>query len=514
MKTSDPRFELIRRCHDGVATAEELSQLENALRQDAVFRVGYLRYMNLDVALSAAVEVPECMVPSESRWITWRPLMAAAAAIALLGVVLWPVREQVRTNPVATLLFSEGCEWQDGVTRMDGLPLEAGELQLKRGMAVVRFVGGAEMVLSGDTSVDLDSRGSVRVRRGHITVRVNEEGVGFKVYTPSRELTDLGTEFEVKVSPDGQTELQVLDGAVSYANPGASTPDAPQVTAGKAVRFAAASHAPPSEIKFDARPFADILERAEFSPRDDMLLVYEPFDYADSPLPLNRADHGMGWAGTWRVGPLANLLPSDPGDLHIATDRLHGPWGVKGGRRGMLEVDGRFGSRMRALAQPVRLDRDGIYYLSMMVRWEVPANQLKSKAWRFLRLALRSSTDYEGDRVSLTLPGFLRPQVQTSDGYRFMSPAHVNANEAQLWCAKIIARAHGEDEVSFRIYGESDTLDFAEPAYWHVASQGEHSDAVLDQLILAAGGVGKAWFDELRIAKSWREVMPPKLPTH
>lgn len=521
--------DLIQRYIAGLTSDEETLRLEAALKADDALADLFLRHIELNLALEVSASSAEVtrellaapISTSGLNWPSWRPL-TAVVSIALLGLVLWQMwldntRTQLRSgraDTVATLLFSEDCEWLDGKSLSDGQPLVNGALNLKRGMAIVRFHGGAEMVLSDETSVVLDSRASVRVNRGRITVRVNEESVGFKVHTPSSELTDLGTEFVLKVSDDGETELHVLDGAVRYTEPGKSMPnDGLQVTTGRAVRFTALGELPPQDIAFDARSFDDILRGATVAPRENKLLVYEPFDYPEAQVPLMRAGRGHGWNGNWQIGPLAKLPVDDPGDMRIAYNRLQGPWRVAGGHRGMLELDGQFGSRMRVLANPVRLDRDGIYYISMMVRWEIPVDSERSSESRFLRLALRSSTHYGGDRVSLTLPGFLRPQVQTMDGFKFTSPAKVRDDEAQLWCAKIIAREYGEDEVSFRIYGEQDSLDFAEPAFWHITSRSTESDAVLDQLVVAAGGVGTAWFDEIRIATSWREVMPPKLMT-
>lgn len=88
MKTNDPRFELIRRCRDAEASAEELEQLDSLLREDADFRHAYLRYINLDVALNASgrtVPMPGgCEIPPRPPrhvWLSWRPLTAAAAGI-------------------------------------------------------------------------------------------------------------------------------------------------------------------------------------------------------------------------------------------------------------------------------------------------------------------------------------------------------------------------------------------------------------------------------------------------
>lgn len=88
MNTNDPRFELIRRCRDGEASTEELAQLEVCLREDTDFRLAYVRYFNLDLALCAvakAVPKPETItassLPRKNAWLSWRPLTAAAAGI-------------------------------------------------------------------------------------------------------------------------------------------------------------------------------------------------------------------------------------------------------------------------------------------------------------------------------------------------------------------------------------------------------------------------------------------------
>ncbi len=84
--------DLIQRHIAGLTTEEEAALLQNALkRDDAVARL-YLRYMNLDVALEAHAAsseavtemliAPDAATPGRStRWLSWRPLAAAAAGL-------------------------------------------------------------------------------------------------------------------------------------------------------------------------------------------------------------------------------------------------------------------------------------------------------------------------------------------------------------------------------------------------------------------------------------------------
>jgi hypothetical protein len=133
MTTDDPRFDLIRRCHEGEATAEELVRLEASLREDPDFRLAYLRYTNLDLALGAsATSQPQAKpttqilsVTKPTHWLSWRPLTAAAAGIVfgmfcttLVHGLVAQRTATVRATPVS--VFDPSLE---GIKPLDkGLP--------------------------------------------------------------------------------------------------------------------------------------------------------------------------------------------------------------------------------------------------------------------------------------------------------------------------------------------------------------------------------------------------------
>jgi hypothetical protein len=92
MKTNDPRFEIVRRCRDGEASAEEFAMLESSLRDDKAFRDAYVRYINIDMALGTALKLVTIPIKDaadfksrSSAWVSWRPLSAAAAGL-LVGM--------------------------------------------------------------------------------------------------------------------------------------------------------------------------------------------------------------------------------------------------------------------------------------------------------------------------------------------------------------------------------------------------------------------------------------------
>ncbi|MBM4094669.1 MAG: FecR domain-containing protein, partial [Planctomycetes bacterium] len=412
---------------------------------------------------------------------------------------------------VATLVFADTCRWADAsLPLVEGQRLTKGELNLVEGLAMVRFDGGATAVLSGDVRLKLESRGSLRLYKGRLTVQAPDEAVGFTVRTPVRDVVDLGTEFAVEVDRDGATELHVLDGAVETREPSGQPGSGHLIRGGEAVRFEVGSSQSHS-VTVNAKSLQQLLREAKPKPREDLLKVYEGFQYELGSLPVDQANGRWGWRGPWRLRTEAEGVLREPDsttDMRIAFQELAVPWPIRGGRAGMLEMPPGDNYRLRALDQPINLAKDAVYYISMMIREEPPADPTPQALHQSAaRLTLRSSGDYWGDRVSFALPGTRKPHIEVADFIRFTG-SPIAERQSLLWTAKIIARRQGEDEVYFRLYQEGDSLDIVEPAEWSIVSRGIHSDARLDLLVLTSTGETRRWFDELRIGTSWRAVVP------
>ncbi len=76
------------------------------------------------------------------------------------------------------------------------------------------LVGGAHILLEGPATINLIGPQHVAVARGNLTALVPPEDLGFRVSTPTARIIDLGTEFRVSVSDDGQTDVELLQGEV------------------------------------------------------------------------------------------------------------------------------------------------------------------------------------------------------------------------------------------------------------------------------------------------------------
>lgn len=435
--------------------------------------------------------------------------MAAVLAVLLAGTVFLGLGRKADSPDqpaVATLLLSEGCRWKgnDG-SLLEGQRLHVGPLRLLEGSAVLRFSGGAEMILQGDAEVDLISAASVKIHRGEAVIRAEDGAEGFTVITPEGNLVDLGTEFAVKVDERGSTELHVHEGEVAARES--------IVAAGEAVRFEHnGTGQTRSEVALNAPRFREALERSNARERRDLMWVYEGFDRPEGEYATGDLNNGKGWAGPWRL-----RRPEERGhhaaDSHEGMTISHGmmkvAWPVKGGRFGMLELPPGRNIRVRQLERPIDLAKNGVVYLSFLAA-EIPsAGSVGIPVHRDdLRLTFRSSDDYFGESLSFGWSKKRMPRVQMGGGGLQRALREVPEDETVFCVAKIVHSKKSTDRISFRFYRESDDLDVLEPADWDIEIEDANLDARLDLLLVTSVGNQARFIDEIRMGPSWRSVTP------
>lgn len=502
--------DLLRKLSDGTLTPGEARELNEHLRGNPEACEVYLNHITLEAQLErelgGVTQMPDTgqIIGSRieplprPRWI--KAVLATAAAIAL-AFFLWP--QAGSGSPVATVLLSENCVWKDRENLPEGSRLAAGRLQLASGTAILRFDGGAEAVLRGGTTLELQTAMQARLVSGEVVIRAEGDANGFTLLTPASELTDLGTEFAVKVNPTGVTELQVLDGQVAYGGDIANAGHALRLQNGKSAEA----------IPLTAPRFADIVKETAPRERRDLMTHYEGFHYDEGRYQTGEIKRGIGWAGPWRLRQGIELR--NPNETDSTTDMriVHGglsvPWPIPGGRLGGLEMPAGRSFRIRPMQRGIEMAADGITYFSLMtLEPDHSPRKLPTRPQEGVRLTFRSSADYWGPLLSFGWDKKLQPHIQAGAAGAFVSPAQIPDAQSLLWVGKIIRRSHGEDEVAFRIYGQEDTLDYAEPPTWHVASRGLHLDAVFDLVMLSSTGTSPRIVDELRIGPTWRSVVP------
>ena len=171
-------------------------------------------------------------------------MMGIAAAIAALfvGVWFWGAGTLVdQTNTVAEAdqdasrpqrepdIHPTDAEWiAEIVRKIDCVlsdeswavatqsKLHAGQvIRVERGFIEIRLRNGIVIVLDGPGEFTLTDLRNGVLEYGGLAVRVPKGAEGYVVDTPTARLTDLGTEFAVRVSSRGATRLRVLEGKVA-----------------------------------------------------------------------------------------------------------------------------------------------------------------------------------------------------------------------------------------------------------------------------------------------------------
>ena len=536
-------------CDGELAEAQQL-RLEELLDADAECRRYYLEYMDLQAQLlrhplehGRGVGQPEGkrdqqMVPPRNKRRVQRAMgyvlvAAGTLAASLLLQVFWrlhsassepvpiqnPNRETtVASNAeyVATLTQTANCVWQDAnEARRAGSRLVPGELDLRKGIARIRFDSGADLILEGPMGLRIDSGTAVTVLRGKVVFQESELELSapLTLHTPSSTLVDLGTEYAVYVGPEGE-EIHVFDGEVQRRPKTAPEHTAPELLkAGEARRYGLSPEEPALPAQLDPTTFVrQVGDSNQPLPEPATgLLAYEGFDYQDPELfRTGKANGGFGWKGCW----IPTLIrPQNKGDHNLLTLNSRGslrrPGSAAPSLGGSFEHAG-FTKFQRRLATPVRLDVDGLYYLSFLFRRESPSTDPINAVAVLLRTAEDPRKEKANAHKRLNLGVGGPNQIFTHlGGAGLRTPVPLNYAETYLFVAKIAAGSTSPDQVFIRVYGPQESVEREEPSSWTVVGPPFHSDLVFDWLELHINSRARLTIDELRLGTTWSSVAGP-----
>jgi len=222
--------ELCNAVVDGTINESQKARLSHWLVTSETARQLYVRVLGLSASLHSyagemLAEAPD-VVPSKRKILTpwFRAGIGLLSAAAMVVVTLWlSSRPKPTERPeakveesVAQLTASKDCEWTDsGFTRYPGDLLRKGQrLELAKGLAEITFDSGAQVILEGPASLDLNSAWDATLLRGALKANVPPEAIGFRISNPAVEVVDLGTVFTMIANNDGGTDVLVLKGAV------------------------------------------------------------------------------------------------------------------------------------------------------------------------------------------------------------------------------------------------------------------------------------------------------------
>jgi negative regulator of sigma E activity len=552
---------------DGELTESQHARLEELLQADTECRLCYIEYVDMharllshphlegDLPRSAGVNdaavpagtahaepitpamgpAPSAAVPRAraKRWrqvpvyLRYGVVAAATLAASLLIQLFWryhpseirpdaPVVHKAIESPVsgyvATLTQSAGCVWENAGERWGvGSRLLAGELRLRAGVARIRFDGGTDLVVEAPAQLRLESSTSAVVLSGKVVFSASETAAPFDLHTPSSTLVDLGTEYALVVDGDGE-EIQVFDGEVQRT-PKVSAGRTEHLTAGEARRYGRSPDSPGQRTVLTPVRFVRHVFMPSQPPLDPSagLIAYEGFDYRDAvAFSEGEANGGVGWLSPWTPGFARPLNESDQSKLALnVNEGLVRRGALVPSIGGCVDYTG-FTKYFRQLATPVRLDEDGVYYLSFLFRRHgPPADQLNAVAV-LLRTTDELAEKPEDSRKRLNIGvGGSNELFTHLQRVGSRTPLPLSYGQTYLLVAKIVASSANADQVFMRVYGPDELIEPEEPGSWSVVGPPLASDLVFDWLEVHINSRTRQSIDEVRVGTTWSSVTVP-----
>ncbi|MEM9645387.1 MAG: iron dicitrate transport regulator FecR, partial [Planctomycetota bacterium] len=110
---------------------------------------------------------------------------------------------------------SENAAWESDLPTSPGASLMAGSLDLKTGVATIRFLSGAELVVEAPARLELFSTMRAKLYWGAAMVDVPDSAIGFVLETPGSYAVDFGTKFAVRVDENqDRSDFELIEGII------------------------------------------------------------------------------------------------------------------------------------------------------------------------------------------------------------------------------------------------------------------------------------------------------------
>jgi ferric-dicitrate binding protein FerR (iron transport regulator) len=223
--------ELCNAVVDGTLSDAQKTRLTGWLAASEPARRYYVRAMHLSASLCSyasemQVEAPDAVPAAKIIRLgvgSWLGFLAAAACLVLAVYVFWhrPTRDSSSASlqadeHVARITGAKDCRWAGAAPANY---LRKGQtLELAAGFAEITFDCGAQVVLEGPASLDLNSAWDATLRRGTLKANVPTEAMGFRISNASVEVVDLGTVFTMIADGSGAADVLVLKGMVETSS--------------------------------------------------------------------------------------------------------------------------------------------------------------------------------------------------------------------------------------------------------------------------------------------------------
>jgi hypothetical protein len=183
--------------------------------------------------------------PHIMQWLwNWRVAAAITLVSAISLILILRHSSLFGAHPAAlAMATSLDAVWADpGSAPTAGNLIKTGvSWTLASGYVEMSSASGLKVVVQGPARFTVEKPGVLSLVSGRLTALVPKDARGFTVNTPIANIVDLGTEFGVAVTLEGQTDVETFRGTVSVTPSAGGTPSASAalITAGIARRVSA-----------------------------------------------------------------------------------------------------------------------------------------------------------------------------------------------------------------------------------------------------------------------------------
>ncbi|MDA7926813.1 hypothetical protein N9B21_02125 [Verrucomicrobiales bacterium] len=223
LNESNPHWNLVQRYADGIASAKEVTALEETLADDPEFRKTFLTYLSLDAALEDTLQQTGLPPRAAIKKLTLMPVFSLLGVMCLIAISVYFLIGDIFAQRVVAQIgdTSTDLRWLSNSFSKGNNLKEGTRLELASGDVEIRFTSGALTRLHGPALFEIVSSNSGFLSYGKAhSVAENDESKGFTIQTHSGDFVDQGTEFLTTASPDGFSQLHVTSGAVDVDVPG------------------------------------------------------------------------------------------------------------------------------------------------------------------------------------------------------------------------------------------------------------------------------------------------------
>jgi len=499
---------------DDTISEEQVAELAKLLASDADARRFYIRYLDMNAALTAAASKS---APTPVRG--WRPswvaivasLIAASFALAWLvapggrrdaipgrvGSVNEVAEEAPVPGYVGTVASASDDAVLNGEAAVAGSRLTAGPYSVGAGGVTVQFDGGARVLLTGQAQFVLRSRRAMAIERGTFHFRGDQTCEQIEIVTPHSIFRNIGTEYAAVVDARSE-EVHVVEGAVRRTTGSSSQPVRHELIEAGAGRRYRGEHAADAEaIPLDVKLVERSAEEGLPTTASVQPLVVDGFQSGGDQ--IHGMQSGRGWAEPWRSpqGGLQLVSPGLAGPTSFAV--LHDGSGDDAGRRRS--------AAHRQFQTPIDLSQDGVWYLRFLVRRGSAAPKDEHRAMVVLRK--RGLTSQEEIDKNALIQIALRKEdaamVRVADTLTRVSLPQ-QAGHTYAVVAKIVAGRIKPEQVLVRVMAADRLAQSEEPAEWSLVSDSVSTDMRLDQLSLECTSRGRIEVGDVVIGPTWQSI--------